>query len=279
MPRNLLLIPFFLSLFLCSQNLTADSSIPGYPEAGHWPYGPVTTIETYSGARDLLLYGEGTVLQIADADNPEDLQPLAEVETGFMVNFIDILDNGQMAAVADRDKWISLIDIADPASPSLLGRYEVEDGRIPYGVAFGPADSNKLYAAVGPAGLWVIDISNPSNPTLDGAYIQPGTDFVFDVEVLGDFAFLADDLEGVTAIDVSDPENPVLSAEFAASSKEPPTSPSRAREPMSLAVARVSISSTLMFPGLIRGDDRGRRGADQPRSQRLRRLLSCGSRG
>ncbi|MEE4296255.1 MAG: hypothetical protein V2J20_06525 [Wenzhouxiangella sp.] len=216
MIKRLLVVRLFFALYLCSHSLAAVSSIPGYPESGHWPYGPVLAIETHAGSQDLLLYGEGTVLQIVDANNPENLQRLSEVETGFMISSIDILDNGQMAAVVDRNKWISLIDISDPASPSLLGRYEVEDGRAPYGVAFGPAGSNKLYAAVAPAGLWVIDISDPSMPTLDGSYIEPGTDFVFDVEVLGDFAFLADDRDGVTAIDVSNPEQPEFSARFLA---------------------------------------------------------------
>jgi len=216
MTRNMFSNSLGIVLCLCSQSLAAVSPIPGYPEAGHWPYGPVISVEAYSGAQDLLLYGEGTVLQIVDADNPEDLQPLGEVATGFMVSYIDILDNGQMAAVSDRDKWVSLIDISDPSDPSLIGRYEVEDGRAPYGIAFGPAASNKLYAAVGPAGLWVIDISDPSAPTLDGSYIEPGTDFVFDVEVLGDFAFLADDRDGVTAIDVSNPEQPEFSSRFLA---------------------------------------------------------------
>jgi len=216
MTRNMFSISLGIALYLSSQSLAAVSPIPGYPEAGHWPYGPVISIEAYSGTQDLLLYGEGTVLQIVDADNPEDLQPLGEVSTGFMVSYIDILDNGQMAAVSDRGKWVSLIDISDPSNPSLLGRYEVEDGRAPYGIAFGPAASNRLYAAVGPAGLWVIDISDPSAPTLDGSYIEPGTDFVFDVEVLGDFAFLADDSDGVTAIDVSNPEQPEFSSRFPA---------------------------------------------------------------
>jgi hypothetical protein len=64
--------------------------------------------------------------------------------------------------------------------------------------------------------MYALNIFNPASPTLAGSYIAPGTDFVFDVEILGDYAFLADDVEGVTAIDVSNPVLPVFSAVFPA---------------------------------------------------------------
>ncbi len=104
------------------------------------------------------------------------------------------------------------MDISNRSAPSILGRYEVENGRNPYGAAFGTAH---LYVAIGPAGLWAIDIADPSMPTLAGSYIEPGTDFVFDVEVLGNHAFLADDDDGVTAIDISDPTTPTFAGRFA----------------------------------------------------------------
>ncbi|MEO1086665.1 MAG: hypothetical protein AAFY88_20725, partial [Acidobacteriota bacterium] len=93
-----------------------------------------------------------------------------------------------------------------------LGRYEVEDGRSPYGLAFSGDD---LAVSVSPAGVWILDVSDPSTPTLTGQYIEPGTDFVFDLDVLGDHAFVADDNEGVTVIDISDPAAPAMVGRFA----------------------------------------------------------------
>ena len=124
----------------------------------------------------------------------------------------------------------------------------------------------------------MIDISNPSNPTLDGAYIQPGTDFVFDVEVLGDFAFLADDLEGVTAIDVSDPENPVLSAEFAAAQSASHITIEGSRAYVSRRGEGLHISSIWMFPGRAVMTEVGVV-PPELRSHEASALLSCRSGG
>jgi len=192
---------------------SALASIPGYPIQGHFFRASTYTVEHWgSGSESLVLYGDGTALAVADAMIPAAPVVLGKIDTGYVVWHIDITDDGMMAAVTDRDKWVTLIDISNRSAPSILGRYEVEDGRLPYGAAFG---NGYLHVAIGPAGLWVLDISNPAAPSLAGNYIEPGTDFVFDVEVLGNHAFLADDSDGVTAIDISNPAAPTFAGRFA----------------------------------------------------------------
>jgi hypothetical protein len=71
---------------------------------------------------------------------------------------------------------------------------------------------NYVYLADGPAGLQIIDISNPSNPILTGTYNTRGN--TADVKVLDDnIAYVADG-DGIACIDISNPVNPVLAGSY-----------------------------------------------------------------
>ncbi len=206
-------------IFIQSQSVLAavmNPELADYPNAGHWPYGPSSTSETWSDGtgNNILYYGAGTVLQVAKASGVLGIEPLSEVKTHYAVKHIDVLSDGGMVAVSDNNKWVTLIDTQAVNNPFILGRYAIEDGRWPTGVKF--VDQNLLMVAVAPAGLWALDISDPASITLAGNYIEAGTDQVSDVEVLGDYAFLADDVEGVSAIDIRDPTNMFLSNRFSA---------------------------------------------------------------
>ncbi len=183
------------------QTQTLDSD---YPLASHWPYGASVTSETLSGAGNrAVFFGEGTALRIAEFNLSDELEVIAEVRTGYPVQFIDVSSNGRLLAVSDGAKWVTLIDISNRLNPIIRDRYEIENGRVPQGVKL--VDNDLLLVAVTPAGLWALDISAPDNIALAGQYIETGTNFVFDVEVLGDYAFLADDEEGLSVIDISNP--------------------------------------------------------------------------
>jgi hypothetical protein len=143
--------PFAIAVLMTALAAHAASGVPGFPSSGHWPYGRTMTLETWSsGAESLLLYGDGTALIIADVSTPTAIATLGEVNTGSMVEHIEIGDDGLTAAVTDREKWVSLVDISDRSAPAILGRYEVEDGRSPYGAAF---FGDHLAVAVSPIGL------------------------------------------------------------------------------------------------------------------------------
>lgn len=58
-----------------------------------------------------------------------------------------------------------------------------------------------------PGGLVIINISDPTNPSILGSYYQSGLPYV--VDVVGDFAFLANIFVGLEVLDISDPTNPV----------------------------------------------------------------------
>ena len=63
------------------------------------------------------------------------------------------------------------------------------------------------YVAVGTAGLYIVDVSDPRSPVELGSIDTP--DFATDVEVVPPVAFVADDLGGLRIIDVSNPTSPI----------------------------------------------------------------------
>ncbi|MCK4226134.1 T9SS type A sorting domain-containing protein [candidate division WOR-3 bacterium] len=68
--------------------------------------------------------------------------------------------------------------------------------------------STGIYAYVtdNSSGLYIIDVSDPTNPTEVGFYDDPG--WAFDVYVSENYAYVADGYSGLRIIDVSDPTNP-----------------------------------------------------------------------
>ncbi|MCW5560239.1 MAG: hypothetical protein KIT22_20665, partial [Verrucomicrobiae bacterium] len=154
---------------------------------------------------------------------------------------VAVHDSHAFVAVQGDGLWI--LDVANPASPQLTGRYatlaDVQDmafagslgclalgaegielvdfanpaapeyigGIATGGFARGVALSNRqAYVADGSAGLVVLDVSDPSEPLWQGAYDTAG--FASGVAVAGNYAYVADDSAGLQIIDVSDPANP-----------------------------------------------------------------------
>ncbi|WP_298933580.1 hypothetical protein [uncultured Ramlibacter sp.] len=118
--------------------------------------------------------------------------------------------SGSYAYVADGGAGLRIIDISNPANPTLVGTYNTS------GTARSVAVSGSYaYVADGGAGLRIINISNPANPTLVGTYDTDG--IANGVAVNGSYAYVADDAAGLTIINISNPANPTLVATYATS--------------------------------------------------------------
>jgi len=64
------------------------------------------------------------------------------------------------------------------------------------------------YMAAGESGLHILDISNPTNPTIAGSFDTP--DFCRDIFVSGQYAYVADIESGLQVINISNPPNPKI---------------------------------------------------------------------
>lgn len=76
------------------------------------------------------------------------------------------------------------------------------------------ASGHYAYVADGPAGLQILDVSDPDNPVLAGSYDTPGT--ANSVALSGHYAYVADDT-GLQIIDVSNPGAPAFGGSFSLS--------------------------------------------------------------
>jgi hypothetical protein len=68
------------------------------------------------------------------------------------------------------------------------------------------------FVAGGSSGLLVLDITDPSAPTLEGSFDTSGQ--AYGVTVAGNYAFVADGSDGLQVIDISDPASPFLVGNF-----------------------------------------------------------------
>ncbi|MBD2270993.1 cadherin domain-containing protein, partial [Anabaena sp. FACHB-1391] len=71
---------------------------------------------------------------------------------------------------------------------------------------------NYAYVADRDSGLQIIDISNPTTPTLKGNYDTPG--YAYGVQVVGNYAYVADGESGLQIIDISNPSTPTLKGNY-----------------------------------------------------------------
>ncbi len=89
----------------------------------------------------------------------------------------------------------------------VLGTY-ITPG-TPYGLH---VVGNFVYVADYGQGLQIINVSNPTAPTLAGTYNTPG--IAYDVYVASNFAYVANDSSGLRIIDVSNPAAPTLTGTY-----------------------------------------------------------------
>ncbi|SET01770.1 Uncharacterized conserved protein [Methanococcoides vulcani] len=89
---------------------------------------------------------------------------------------------------------------------SLADRYDADEWK---GVAVA---GNYAYVADEENGLVILDISDPTSPTLAGSYDTAG--LAGHVDVAGNYAYVADFENGLVILDISDPTSPTLASSY-----------------------------------------------------------------
>jgi hypothetical protein len=95
---------------------------------------------------------------------------------------------------------LSIYDLSEPTEPVLLGKVKGESVWFAVVVA-----GEKAYAG-GEEGFVVLDVSDLTNPRIEGKHFDGGS--VYNIWISGDLAFVADDTDGLEIIDVGDPAAP-----------------------------------------------------------------------
>lgn len=202
-------------------------------------------------------YNDYRGLQVINVSNPQNPVSLGSYFTQSVAN--DIFIRGPYAYLALSSRGLYIINISDPSNLSLVGTYDtpgtawgvcvqgdyayVGDGSslqilnilnplnpIYMGNFYSPQASPGKVFIIGSyaylaaeygvdAGLLIINISDPSNPTLSGIYETRGC--ARDVYVQDGYAYVAESwvygwTEGMEVVNVNDPTNPTVAAEFRA---------------------------------------------------------------
>ena len=149
-------------------------------------------------------YAVGDTLEIIDISNPSN----SVFKSNYDINYgQDIQVVGNYAYIADGNSGLQIINISNPALPSLVGTYDTT------GYAYGvQVVGNYAYVADGNSGLQIINISNPAAPSLSGSYDTTG--YAKGVQVVGNYAYVADYESGLQIINISNPTAPSLSGSY-----------------------------------------------------------------
>jgi len=161
--------------------------------------------------------GSGNKVNIMDVSDPNNPVKVGQYNAPVMT--YDLATKGQFAYVACWWDGIRVVDFSDPSSPSLTShKMGWVNGGIPgeewmycqaldtegdylYAIDYGPFPDEDT------RGLYVFDISDPSNPELiKRAALEEGS--YYDIDVYGDYACLADNMGGLAVFSVMDPTNP-----------------------------------------------------------------------
>ncbi len=142
---------------------------------------------------------------VLDVSDPENMFPLGSASNA---GGEDIHLDGPRAYVSGRymyQTWFQLIDIGDSTHPTVLGRCTLPGYK--HG-AWGKSGLDRSMVANDLDGLVLIDVSNPSDPSVDSLLLGGG--YTLDIELDGTRAYVANGGGGMKVLDVSDPTRPLL---------------------------------------------------------------------
>ncbi|MCJ7549487.1 MAG: hypothetical protein MUQ30_07380, partial [Anaerolineae bacterium] len=130
------------------------------------------------------------------------MTPTQPVELGrYATNASDTQVVGTMAHVAAGSDGFRLIDVSEPATPTLVSTFDT-----PYSALASAISGTMAFVADGATGLMFIDITEPMTPTEIGRHDTPGV--AQDVALSGPYAFVADSNRGVRILDIGNATAP-----------------------------------------------------------------------
>jgi hypothetical protein len=112
---------------------------------------------------------------------------------------------GDVVYLSDGSSGLKVIDVSNPASPTIVGSVDTPGFCIGVAVA-----GDVAYLGDYGSGLQVVDVSDPTSPVIIGSESAP--DLPYLLTVSGDLVYLADEGSGLNVIDVSDPTSPSVLA-------------------------------------------------------------------
>ncbi len=152
-------------------------------------------IETLDFARRVCVAGniafvaDSTGLEIIDVSHPDDMVIIRHAP--YAANDVVVADG--LAYLAVNGVGLQILELTDPADPTLIGTYETPGRAVGVSVFDGVA-----FVACDSSGLQVVDVRDPYNPKNAGAFAL--SDEALNVSGYGDHAYVAADDAGLVLV-------------------------------------------------------------------------------
>lgn len=169
-------------------DITIDGDF-AYVACGHDAIGP-----NYTGMH---------ILDISDPHNPT---PISFYDTYYRLRSVAIAD--KYAYLAIEVDGLQIVDISDPLSPELTGacatNYHPMHIKVKDNFAY---IADYLY-------LTIVNIADASSPFITDTIMSTEMNIASRLDVAGDYAYMAQDYQGMTVYNVSDPYNIVYAGRY-----------------------------------------------------------------
>lgn len=146
------------------------------------------------------------VLDVSDSTNPSMIGGYSPFSPSGI-----ICDEKIAYLLSDLD-GVRVFDLSDPTQPQQIGMMPTSVGGFEFTIQ-DTVERNqfltdgKLFIPDQARGLTLVDVSQPGSPVRIGQYVSPVPDWMFDIDVVDEIAYVACRYGGLRVVDVSDPLN------------------------------------------------------------------------
>jgi hypothetical protein len=148
------------------------------------------------------------VLNVSNPANPK-------VETSFLAGTLmagGLTVDGERMYVIDDMQGLYVLDITDPLHPEQIGEMPTGVGGFEFSLMEGRErgmllTADRLWITDPTRGLVVVDVSDPSSPQRIGHYQTPVPNWLMDIAVQGNHAYIVGRDSGFRVVDITDPNN------------------------------------------------------------------------
>ena len=153
------------------------------------------------------------VVDVSNPENPIELGHFDALDWARDVVVVDslayLLNLNDGGSFSEALQYMQILNISDPNNIYEIGNWT---GSRNYAWSNNILVRDAFAYVLGDKGLFIIDISDPTNPVTTGVWNPGGWNFRLSED--GNFAFIAKEGAGLKVVDVSNPSNPSLATTF-----------------------------------------------------------------
>jgi hypothetical protein len=165
----------------------------------------------------LFIAGGSHQLQVVDVSDPYNPQLLTNADNTAPEKWEEryVKIHQGRAFVADAINGLYAIDINTPASPQPIANKPIRINATDFKAKSIDFKDNFAFVSCRPQGqanngaLVILDVTNPNAMQIKGSVLMPTWE-VYNVTVVGDYAYVATSQSGIQVVNISDPENPAI---------------------------------------------------------------------